>query len=470
MSIPISMYALMGVAALGLYYVLSLGKRDSRMPPGPPTIPVLGNAHQIPSTGLYKQFREWSKQYGAIFTLKLGSANVVVLCDRKAIHKLLLDQKHFKVQEAEATVLMNNLLDSPEGFYDHIRRYTASVASSLTYGYRAATFQSFWAYWTAAMEPGANPPVDEFPFLQYLPSWSAFWKRRAIDAGNTMDSVWTTARQRVEARRATGVRRNCIIDSLLDQYEKSGWPLSQHGFNNLMGEFIEGGADTTAAQLLTLILAFALYPDVQKRARAEIDAVCGTERSPLWSDFAQMPYINCIIKEGMRWRPVAVTALPHRVREDDVYDGMLIPKDTTLFIPTWALHHSDSIYPDSESFNPDRYLEHDKLANDYAGNADWANRDHYNYGAGRRICPGIHLAERNMWRIAAKLLWAFEFEEPIDATTGKVRHLDPLAYNPGILQAPLPFEVRITPRSAEHVKTIESELSSALEFLQQYDE
>ena len=41
---------------------------------------------------------------------------------------------------------MNNLLDSPEGFYDHIRRYTASVASSLTYGYRAATIASFWAY------------------------------------------------------------------------------------------------------------------------------------------------------------------------------------------------------------------------------------------------------------------------------------------------------------------------------------
>jgi Cytochrome P450 len=169
-------------------------------------------------------------------------------------------------------------------------------------------------------------------------------------------------------------------------------------------------------------------------------------------------------------RPFISLTLLTSLDTDDIYEGMLIPKDTTLFIPTWALHHSDSIYPDSESFNPDRYLGHDKLANDYAGNADWANRDHYNYGAGRRICPGIHLAERNMWRIAAKLLWAFEFAEPVDAATGKVRHLDPLAYNPGILQAPLPFEVQIKPRSAEHVKIIKSELSAALEFLRQYDE
>jgi cytochrome P450 len=38
------------------------------------------------------RFREWSKQYGSVFTLKLGSANVVVLCDRKAIHKLLVEK------------------------------------------------------------------------------------------------------------------------------------------------------------------------------------------------------------------------------------------------------------------------------------------------------------------------------------------------------------------------------------------
>jgi cytochrome P450 len=38
------------------------------------------------------RFREWSKEYGSVFSLKLGSANVVVLCDRKAIHKLLVEK------------------------------------------------------------------------------------------------------------------------------------------------------------------------------------------------------------------------------------------------------------------------------------------------------------------------------------------------------------------------------------------
>jgi cytochrome P450 len=164
--------------------------------------------------------------------------------------------------------------------------------------------------WTAAMEPGANPPVDEFKFLQWVPASLTSWKRRAIEAGTVMDRVWGEARRRVDQRRSKGERRNCIIDSLLDEYDKKGgMPFTKHGFDNLMGELIEGGADTTAAQLLTLILAFGLYPEVQKRARKEIDAVCGTERAPLWSDFDQLPYINCIVKEGMRWRPVYVLLL-----------------------------------------------------------------------------------------------------------------------------------------------------------------
>ncbi|TVY34245.1 Cytochrome P450 monooxygenase, partial [Lachnellula occidentalis] len=174
------------------------------MPPGPPTIPILGNAHQIPSTGRYRNkminsrgiFRAWANKYGRISTFKLGPANIVVLCDCKAIHKLLvekgsiysdrpdtyignlytkgnhlaimqmipewrekqkimaynfspnqLDQKHFKVQEAEySTILMNDLLNSPTSFFNHIRRYTNSVASSVKYGYRAATFSSFWGH------------------------------------------------------------------------------------------------------------------------------------------------------------------------------------------------------------------------------------------------------------------------------------------------------------------------------------
>ena len=79
------------------------------------------------------------------------------------------------------------------------------------------------------------------------------------------------------------------------------------------------------------------------------------------------------------------------------------------------------------------------------------------------MCPGIHLAERSMWRIAAKLLWAFEFEELPD------RPLDINAYTSSNLVRPMEYEVKIKPRSEQHQRVVERELISALDFLSQYD-
>lgn len=74
-----------------------------------------------------------------------------------------------------------------------------------------------------------------------------------------------------------------------------------------------------------------------------------------------------------------------------------------------------------------------------------------------------------MWRIAAKLLWAYEFSEPVDPASGDVIPIDENAYNAGILQAPLPFKVQIKPRSAQHAATVKKELAGSLDFLKQWE-
>lgn len=74
-----------------------------------------------------------------------------------------------------------------------------------------------------------------------------------------------------------------------------------------------------------------------------------------------------------------------------------------------------------------------------------------------------------MWRIAAKLLWAYEFSEPVDPVTGKTIPLDATAYNAGILQAPLPFNVQIKPRSGQHMATIRKDLAMSLNFLKTWE-
>jgi hypothetical protein len=79
------------------------------------------------------------------------------------------------------------------------------------------------------------------------------------------------------------------------------------------------------------------------------------------------------------------------------------------------------------------------------------------------MCPCVHLAERNMWRIATKLIWAFDIGELED----KPLNVD--AYTSYILVSPLPFQVKVKPRSDMHLATIRRELVQAQEFLNPYD-
>jgi cytochrome P450 len=127
---------------------------------------------------------------------------------------------------------------------------------------------------------------------------------------------------------------------------------------------------------------------------------------------------------------------------DDVIDSYSIPKGTLVIINVWGLHNTPRAEKESPTadFDPGRFEGRTKLASEYAVSPDYAARDHYGYGAGRRLCPGIHLAERNLFIGIAKLLWAFEFAEredfPVDSQPRS-------GYTEGFLHCAKPFQCDI---------------------------
>lgn len=62
---------------------------------------------------------------------------------------------------------------------------------------------------------------------------------------------------------------------------------------------------------------------------------------------------------------------------DDEFNGYLIPRGTTIFVAVWAMHQDEKLYPDHLKFNPDRFLNHPKMAHEYASSPDYDNRDKY---------------------------------------------------------------------------------------------
>jgi cytochrome P450 len=74
------------------------------------------------------------------------------------------------------------------------------------------------------------------------------------------------------------------------------------------------------------MMAMALYPEKQHRAQVEIDGIIGTERLPTISDLPNLPYVNAVVKETMRWHPALPLGIARRTSKDTVYEGYFIPK------------------------------------------------------------------------------------------------------------------------------------------------
>jgi cytochrome P450 len=80
------------------------------------------------------------------------------------------------------------------------------------------------------------------------------------------------------------------------------------------------------------------HPEVQRKAQAELDRVVGRQRLPDFSDMENLPYINAIVKEVIRWFPIVPLGIPHAATAEDEYRGMRIPKGSAIFPNLWSVH------------------------------------------------------------------------------------------------------------------------------------
>lgn len=209
-----------------------------------------------------------------------------------------------------------------------------------------------------------------------------------------------------EQQDGTGVKqRKAFLDLLLDvsENEESGNRLTSEELREEVDTFMFEGHDTTTAGISWALFLLGNHSAVQEKAAEELDKIFqdDPDRLATIADLSEMKYLERVIKETLRIRPV-VPFISRKIEEDVKIDEYLIPRDTTISLSIWSLHRDPRYFPDPEKFNPDNFLpERVQTRHPYA---------FIPFSAGPRNCIGQKFAMLEEKVILSSILRKFKIE------------------------------------------------------------
>ncbi|KAM5536851.1 hypothetical protein V8D89_009569 [Ganoderma adspersum] len=507
----------LAIGLLVFFFVRQYMQRRN-MPPGPPGVPFIGNKHQVPSIKPWRKFAEWNKQYGPVVSLHLGNtpwADRLVLGTaqaawdllekrsdiyssrprcvvggeilsgnmrglmlpngeawrrwRKVLHSgfhLRQAETYHDIQSLECAVFLHELLTQPEEWERHAQRFAASIATSVSYGRRvesidewivkenmAAMDSMYHTHRTYVSIPGKYL-VESWPWLLNLPRPLQWFRAEPEEQRQRDITLYNHLLDDVKKRMTDGTIPDCLASQTVTNQPKNG--MSDVEIAYAVSSPFGAGIETTAGTLCVFFLAMLHFPETMRKAQAELDRVVGPDRLPRFEDRDSLPYLQALINETLRWRPIAVLGgTAHAVIADDEYNGMYIPKGATVFGNLAGIMHDPVMFPSPDEFRPERFLE---TTNPRLRDFDLP------FGFGRRICVGMHLAKNSLFISIAQILWAFDIL-PIAGVDGKATLPDPWEFTNGFNSKPVSFRCVVKPRSEKGVECIQREWEGAKELL-----
>ncbi|KAH7915424.1 cytochrome P450, partial [Hygrophoropsis aurantiaca] len=351
------------------------------------------------------------------------------------------------MQLRKAHQFLRGVLESPQEYEEHIRLHSSSVIMSAVYDYETAPrddpfvtiIEKTLEIAVKEVQPHVAAVLGAFPFILSLPSWfpGMSLKRKAALSRQYAAKWLSEPFQYVQERMKSGTSAPSMVSDALEKWQdqdESGEITT--AIREAAATAFMAASETTASTLSVFVLAMVLYPEVQERAWLSIQAVVGTARLPNFDDRASLPYIDAVLRETLRWHPVAPMGLPHATYTEDIYNGYHIPKGAMVLLNIWAMTRNEAKYPNPDEFKPERFLDSNGALTD--DTCDMA------FGFGRRVCVGRHVADASLWSSMALMLAAFKFSKQKDEN-GIDIDFEP-QWASGLATHPLPFPCAITPR------------------------
>ncbi|KAF5367249.1 hypothetical protein D9757_011706 [Collybiopsis confluens] len=480
----------------------------ANLPPGPFAFPILGNLISMPTKEKARQFRDMtsSKNYGEITYFHGLGQSILIINSLRAMSEffvrrsdlsggrptltmcgelvgydkaIVLKQpgKEFREMRKELSyaigkgsaskrdrllrredlgTYLQNIAKMPNLLWEHSRCVINTYSLAIAYGYRPAKYNDEFitkaeralSEFVDLIQPGSWI-VDLFPFLKHVVLRIPFsrYPREIAKYQESQKALSITPWRMVKTQLSEGTAPESVCLSLMQKFPER--VLTAEGESSLswiVGNIYAGGSDTVRGSLSSGSIKVSIMINRPYQRYAEIDEFTNRMgRCPNTNEKDQFPYLSAMISELYRWAIVAPMGIPHMLVEDMVYNGYIIPKNTTLLVNAWSISQDPSIYPDPTTFHPERFVDKAQLELDPR---------EFAFGGGRRICPGINLADTMLFFTLSMVLAVYNIS-PLPKSKSP-----PLwAFTDKFSRHPLPFPCKITLRSAKCQEWIDGALA-----------
>ncbi|XP_058742876.1 cytochrome P450 71D10-like [Vicia villosa] len=460
--IPYMYSFLLLLVLLKIVKIMSCKNSVVNLPPGPRTVPLIGNIHQIISSSLpHRYFKELAEKYGPLMHLKLGQVPYIIVsspemakeimktqdlafCDRpnlmlstifsyngrdiafcaygeywRQLRKIciieLLSAKRVQsfrsIREEECSTLVKSIYASEASIVNLTERIlstTCGITMRAAFGKKSRHQQEFKSTINKAISlMGGFCISDLYPSYKFLQRLSRS-KTKMEKLHKELDIILQDILNDHKDCHAEANKNEDLVDVLLkvqQENDESQHPLTDESIKSIILDMFTAGTRTSSGIVLWGMSEMIKNPKVMEAAQAEVRTMFDKKGYIDETDLHQLVYLKSVIKETMRLHPSLPLLAPRESRKMCQINGYDIPAKARVSVNVWAIGRDPKYWVDAESFKPERFLN---SSIDFKG----TDFEYLPFGAGRRICPGIAFGMPNVELPLAQLLYHFDWKLP----------------------------------------------------------
>ncbi|XP_009817833.1 cytochrome P450 2H1 isoform X3 [Gavia stellata] len=428
-----TIFLLVCISCLLLFATWRSISQKEKQPPGPITLPIVGNILQLNPWNLPESLRKLSKKYGPVFTIYLGPQKVVVLYGYDVVKEALIDQADDFSGRGNLPLLKKlfqgtGIVTSNGETWKQLRRFALTTLRDFGMGKKSIEerIQEEAHFLVERIRNTHERPFNPGNFLVHAVS-NIICSIVFGDRFDYEDKKFLTLIELLD-------ENNKLQNSVQTQEKGNGHSeFTVETLSRTTLDLFLAGTGTTSITLRHGLLILQKYPEIAEKIQKEIDCVIGRDRSPCMADRSQMPYTDAVVHEIQRFIDFLPLNVPHTVIKDTKFRDYFIPKDTMIFPMLTSVLHDSKEFPNPEKFDPGHFLN---------ANGTFKKSDYFMpFSAGKRICAGEGLARMELFIFLTAILQNFTLKPVVDH---KDIDISPLVST--LANMPRPYEVSFLPR------------------------